>query len=85
MKINRINVEIPTMKSSITIEKDGEWTMHCTYPNASAGRMFGLWMHTNSKTRASTDSDDFPLEALMHLTLRLEELGLGFTSETIYE
>lgn len=85
MKINRINVEIPLLKSSITIEKDGEWIMHCTYPNPQAGKMFDLWMHTNLKTVASTASDDFPLEALTHITLRLEELGLGFTSETTYE
>lgn len=54
-------------------------------PNAEAGKMFDLWMHTYLKTVASTDSDDFPLEALTHITLRLEELGLGFTSETTYE
>lgn len=85
MKINRINVEIPLLKSSITIEKDGEWIMHCTYPNAEAGKMFDLWMHTNTNTKVSTTEDDFPLTALTILTLRLEELGLGFTSETTYE
>ncbi len=86
MKINRINIEIPLLKSSLTIEKDlGEWHMNCTYPVASAGKMFDLWMHTNCKTKVSTASDDFPLEALTHLTLKLEELGLGFTSETTYE
>lgn len=86
MKINRINIEIPLLKSSLEIEKwEGEWHMNCTYPEASAGRMFDLWMHTNTKTEAATDSDDFPLEAFTHLTLKLEELGLGFTSETTYE
>lgn len=86
MKINRINVEIPLLKSSLTIEKDlGEWNMHCTYPEASAGQMLDLWMHTNLNTNVSTASDDFPLTALTVLTLRLEELGLGFTSETTYE
>ena len=87
MKINRINVEIPLLKSSLTIEKDlGEWTMHCTHPNAQAGRMFALWMHVNLNTKdVSTTEDDFPLTALTVLTLRLEELGLGFTSETTYE
>ena len=86
MKIHRINIEIPLLKSSLTIEKDlGEWTMHCTYPNAEAGKMFDLWLHTNVNTKVSTASDDFPLTALTALTLRLEELGLGFTSETTYE
>lgn len=86
MKINRINIEIPLLKSSRTIEKDlGEWTLACTYPNAQAGRMFALWMHVNLNTKVSTTSDDFPLTALTVLTLRLEELGLGFTSETTYE
>lgn len=86
MKINRINIEIPLLKSSLTIEKDlGEWSMYCTCPEASAGQMYDLWMHTNCKTKASTTEDDFPLEALTHLTLRLEELGLGFTSETTYD
>lgn len=86
MKINRINVEIPLLKSSLTIEKGlGEWTMRCTYPVASAGQMHGLWMHINLNTNVSTASDDFPLTALTVLTLRLEELGLGFTSETTYE
>ena len=85
MKIRHIAIEIPLLKSTLDIEKDGEWTMHCTYPNAEAGKMFDLWMHTNLKTVASTASDDFPLEALTHITLRLEELGLGFTSETTYE
>ena len=86
MKINRINVEIPLLKSSLTIAKDlGEWTLACTYPNAQAGRMFALWMHTNTNTKVSTTEDDFPLTALTVLTLRLEELGLGFTSETTYE
>ena len=86
MKINRINIEIPLLKSSLTIEKDlGEWTMHCTHPVASAGQMFHLWLHVNLNTKVSTTSDDFPLTALTVLTLRLEELGLGFTSETTYE
>lgn len=86
MKINRITVEIPLLKSYLDIEKDlGEWNMHCTYPVESAGQMFDLWMHTNCKTKVSTASDDFPLEAFTHLTLRLEELGLGFFSETTYE
>lgn len=86
MKINRINIEIPLLKSSLTIEKDlGEWNMHCTYPVASAGQMHDLWMHTNLNTKVSTASADFPLTALTVLTLRLEELGLGFTSETTYE
>ena len=86
MKINRINIEIPLLKSSLTIEKDlGEWHMNGTYPNAQAGKMFDLWMHTNCKTKVSTTEDDFPLTALTVLTLRLDELGLGFTSETTYE
>ena len=86
MKINRINIEIPLLKSSLTIEKDlGEWTMYCTYPNAQAGKMYDLWMHINCKTKVSTASDEFPLTAFTLLTLRLEELGLGFTSETTYE
>ena len=86
MKINRINIEIPLLKSSLEIEKDlGEWTMHCTYPVASAGQMYDLWMHTSLKTKVSTTEDDFPLTALTVLTLRLEELGLGFFSETTYE
>lgn len=86
MKINRINIEIPLLKSSLEIEKwEGEWHMNCTYPEASAGQMLDLWMHTNLNTKVSTASDDFPLTALTVLTLRLEELGLGFTSETTYE
>ena len=86
MKINRINVEIPLLKSSLEIEKwEGEWNMHCTYPVASAGQMHALWMHINLNTKVSTASDDFPLEAFTHLTLRLEDLGLGFFSETTYE
>ena len=86
MKINRINIEIPLLKSSLTIEKDlGEWNMNCTYPEASAGQVHDLWMHINLNTNVSTASDDFPLTALTVLTLRLEELGLGFTSETTYE
>lgn len=86
MKIRHIAIEIPLLKSTLDIEKwEGEWYINCTYPLESAGQMFDLWMHTNLKTVASTDSDDFPLEALTHITLRLEELGLGFTSETTYE
>lgn len=86
MKIRHIAVEIPLLKSYLEIEKlEGEWYMSCTYTPKSAGQMFDLCMHTNLKTVASTDSDDFPLEALTHITLRLEELGLGFTSETTYE
>ena len=86
MKISHITIEIPLLKSSLTIEKDfGEWHMNCTYPNAQAGQMLDLWMHTNLNTKVSTASDDFPLTALTVLTLRLEELGLGFTSETTYE
>lgn len=86
MKINRINVEIPLLKSSLEIEKwEGEWHMNCTYPNAQAGKMYDLWMHVNLNTKVSATSDEFPLTALTVLTLRLEELGLGFTSETTYE
>ena len=86
MKIRHIDISIPLLKSTLDIEKwEGEWYINCTYPLKSAGKMFDLWMHTNLKTAASTASDDFPLEALTHITLRLEELGLGFTSETTYE
>lgn len=86
MKIHHIDISIPLLKSTLDIEKwEGEWYINCTYPLESADQMFDLWMRTNLKTVAPTASDVFPLEALTHITLRLEELGLGFTSETTYD